>query len=280
MLLLRIVTSSLVPRPNSFHTYNMAAYGRGKNTDMIFDRKTNPFEDDYDEEFEKVDKNEVQRQIRQAQDRSVASTMRSLALIEDSHDMAVKTADELQCQGEQLYRIERNLDDIQNNLAVSDRHVKSMKSVWGAMANYFKKPPKPVSTTPDPKQDVHSSGRKASDLLSESSMRFRMPEKETDEFGYNSNKPARASSSRDERHGQFQQPSFAFASSRDPQEKQLAGNLDLISRGIGLLKEDALTLGDEIERQNYHMDRIQGKSDVAYDKLEIQEKSVRRLLRK
>ena len=251
----------------------MAAYNnRTGKTESIFDRKTNPFEDDYEDDFERVDREDIQRQIQQAQDRSLESTMRSLALIEDSHDMAIKTAEELQCQGEQLYRIERNLGDIQNNLSQSERHVRSMKSVWGAMANYFRKPPKPVPPPTNLKEDTSLGRRKASDLLSDPSMRFRASNRGPDEFGYGGSGAGS--------DGAGRKANVAVYSSSDPREKQLSANLDLLSRGIGQLKEGALTLGDEIERQNDHLDRIQGAADVTYDKLEKQEKDVRRLLRK
>jgi hypothetical protein len=63
-----------------------------------------------------------------------------LGLIEESHDIAIKTAEELQRREEALYRTERNLDGMSHNMTTANGHIKSVKSVWGAIGNYFSKP--------------------------------------------------------------------------------------------------------------------------------------------
>ena len=226
-----------------------------------FNRKTNPFEDDFEEEFEKVNGDEIRTQMQLARGRTLDSTKRSLALIEDSHDMAIRTGEELQCQGEQLNRVERNLDIIQNDMAIAKRHIKSVNSVWGAIGNYFRKPPKPMKSNPD---SVPHTQRQITDIQDESSLYFRTEPVQTGTVGS-------ASTSRLQRSG--------FAP-RDAQERQIEANLELISRGLGRLKEDALILGDEIGRQNEQLDRIDVKTDRAFKTVDESEKKVQRILRK
>ena len=236
----------------------MAAYSRNNGYD--FNRKTNPFEDDSDDEFEKVNGDELRSQMQLSRDRTLESTKRSLALIEDSHDLAVRTGEELQCQGEQLNRIERNLDKIQSDMKVANRHIQSVNSVFSAIGNYFKKPPKPVESAP---QSSPSSG--IADLQTGSSLYYGS---RNERSGYETG--ARGSEN-------FQRNAV---SSHNPHEREIDANLDLMSRGLGRLKEDALILGGEIERQNEQLDRLGYKADKAYQTVDESDKKVKRILRK
>ncbi|XP_078361258.1 synaptosomal-associated protein 29-like [Oculina patagonica] len=240
----------------------MAAYSR--RNDFDFNRKTNPFEDDSDDEFEKVNGDEIRTQMQLSRDRTLDSTKRSLALIEDSHDIACRTGEELSCQGEQLNRVERNLDKIQSDMSIANRHIRSVNSIFGAIGNYFKKAPKPKETT---EQTVPDS--RLSALQEDPSQYYPDYRSESKSGGYE------AGISRG--GGQFQSTAY---SSRDPREREIEANLDLVSRGIGLLKEDALILGNEIGRQNDQLDRINVKADKAHSTVEESDKKVRRILRK
>jgi len=239
----------------------MAAYS-GK-SDFDFNRKTNPFDDDSDDEFEKVNGDEICRQMQMSRDRTLDSTKRSLALIEESHDIAVRTGEELQCHGEQLNRIERNLDDIQNTMGIAKRHIRSVNSIWGAFGNYFKKAPKAKETTEQSTPDSRLSG-----MQQDSSLYYGTRDSERESGGYDAGI---------RRSGQFEKRAY---SSRDPREREIEANLDLVSRGLGRLKEDALILGGEIERQNEQLDRLGVKSDRAYNTVEESDKKVRRILGK
>ena len=239
----------------------MAAYSR--ESDFHFNRKSNPFDDDSEDEFEKVNGDEIRRQMQMSRDRTLDSTKRSLALIEDSHDIAVRTGEELQCQGEQFNRIERNLDDIQNTMGIAKRHIRSVNSVWGALGNYFKKAPKPKEATEQSTPDS-----RLSELQEDSSLYYRTRDSERESGSYDAGI---------RRSGQFERSAY---SSRDPREREIEANLDLVSRGLGRLKEDALILGSEIERQNVQLDRLGVKADRAHDTVEESDKKVRRILRK
>ena len=177
----------------------MAAYSR--RSDSGISHKTNPFEDDSDDEFEKVNGDEIRTQMQMARDRTLDSTKRSLALIEDSHDLAVRTGEELQCQGEQLNRIERNLGIIQHDMAIANRHIKSVNSIWGSIGNYFKKAPKPKESVP---QSSPNSG--IADLQADTSLYY-CNRDEPNAYG------AEAT-----RSDQFQENKFT---SRDPREREI-----------------------------------------------------------
>lgn len=49
-------------------------------------------------------------------------------------------------QGEALKRTDKMLDNMDEDLKTSQRHINSIKSVWGGLVNYFKG--KPETKTP------------------------------------------------------------------------------------------------------------------------------------
>lgn len=55
---------------------------------------------------------------------------------------SVNAHQELVRQGEALKRTEQMVDKMDQDLKTSQRHINSIKSVWGGLVNYFKaKPP-------------------------------------------------------------------------------------------------------------------------------------------
>lgn len=59
-----------------------------------------------------------------------------------SFSFSVGICQELVRQGEALKRTEQMVDKMDQDLKTSQRHINSIKSVWGGLVNYFKaKPP-------------------------------------------------------------------------------------------------------------------------------------------
>lgn len=52
-------------------------------------------------------------------------------------------------QGEAIKRADKMLDNMDQDLKTSQRHINSIKSVWGGLVNYFKGTPE---TKPPPEQ--------------------------------------------------------------------------------------------------------------------------------
>lgn len=230
---------------------------KSRRSDYNFHHKTNPFDEDSEGEFEIINGDEIRAQMQLVRERTLDSTKRSLALIEDSHDSAVRTGKKLQSQGEQLNRIECSLVKIQNDMKIANRYISSMNGEFGSISNYFMKPQERV-----PKRNP-STG--IADLQAESSLYYHSRyERNGYEAGTRGN-------------NQFQPRSKLKYSSSDPHEREIETNLDLISRGLGRLKEDALILGREIDRQNEQLNRLCNKTDNACQTVEKADKKVKRL---
>lgn len=236
----------------------MAANRARKNVDHTY-----PFLDEPSNDFEFVDADQIRHQMRQTQQRSLDSTKRSLALIEDSHDVACKTAEELEYQGEQLNRIERNLDIIHDDMEVANRHITSMKSIFGTVGNYFKRAPKQSASrqpAENPKQGLHNMTTSHA-------------------FEPSSSKPQQYGASSSSGYSAYEGKQTQSFVSNDPYERQLNENLDLMTKGLGRLKEDALILGNELDRQNAQLPRITAKAESADVKVEKAQKDIRKILR-
>lgn len=176
-------------------------------------------------------------------------------------------------QREQLERTDRRLDDINNTLRFSQKHIQGIKSVFGGLKNYF-------------------SGSKSMDLPPGSSAgEVRTPESPmspTSNYALldklnNSAESARRNS---------EHPSFRIrgVSEEDEEDNRLTAtkniaavlerNLDEMSGSIARLKGLAIGLSEEIDVQNDLIDNITDKAEKADITLQRQNKDIRHLLKK
>ncbi|NWI67463.1 SNP29 protein, partial [Todus mexicanus] len=84
----------------------------------------------------------LQQEVLRRSAASAASTDRSLSLLYESERIGLAASEELVRQGEALKRTEQMVDKMEQDLKTSQKHINSIKSVWGGLVNYFKaKPP-------------------------------------------------------------------------------------------------------------------------------------------
>ncbi|KAF8796110.1 Synaptosomal-associated protein 29 like protein [Argiope bruennichi] len=76
---------------------------------------------------------------RRIEERTLQSTNNSLGLLHESEQVGILTAEELVKQREQLQNIEENLDIINSTMRTSQKHINSLKSIFGGIKNYFSK---------------------------------------------------------------------------------------------------------------------------------------------
>ncbi|CAB4015654.1 Synaptosomal-associated 29 [Paramuricea clavata] len=210
------------------------------------DETTNPFGDDLDD----FEYDTALSRLEQTQNRILGSTSRSLGLIEESHDIAIKTAEELQRQEEALYRTERNLDDMSHNMTTANRHIKSVKSVWGAIGNYFSKPIKA-----EPKLEPVKTEVPERSLNVDVDLKLDYGEQDClSEYGGRGRGTA----------------SF---------EREYDNHLSEISRGLSILKDDAMVLGQTIDRHDEIITRVQGKVENVDDEIKVADRKIKKILR-
>ena len=184
---------------------------------------------------------------RKARKRILASTSRSLKLIEESHNIAIKTAEELQRQEETLYRTEQN-SDMLRDITTANRHIKSVKSVWGTIGNYFSKPKNDPTHTSEPVKP------------------------EVPERSLNMDADIKLDYGEQDYLSEYSGKGRGTATF----ERQYDNHLSEISRGLSILKDDALVLGQTID-QIYG--RVQGKVEKVDDEIGLADRKIRKILR-
>eukprot|EP00794_Sanderia_malayensis_P000288 gene288-914_t len=218
---------------------------------MATKRDGNPFDDDF-EEINSGELARIEQEKRLYKDRMVQSTKRSQIMIEESKQVAEKTEEELARQEESLYRTEANLDKIHTDIAVANRQLTSLKSIWGTIGNYFRKPVQPVQPSPQPS-------------LAGSSKKVPSQDSKMDDTV----KPGgRSSNNFDE----------MFSDSRDT-DVIIDRNLDNMMAGLSELKGHALLMGDTLDRHDDIIDRVSYKAAEADKKVEDSGKRINKILR-
>merc|ERR1719323_2877501 len=98
---------------------------------------------------------ERQRQLlmkkKEIEESTLESSSRSLGLLYESEKVGAATAEELNRQKETLLKTEGRLDEINNTLKTSERHLNGIKSVFGGIKNYlFAKNSSAAPASPSP----------------------------------------------------------------------------------------------------------------------------------
>jgi len=247
----------------------------------------NPFDDDADDNLLRM-----RAQISHHEDACLESTKRALASIADSEKTGIATAEELMAQREQLERVDQRLDETQTTLKSSQRSLNGIKSVWGGFANMFKKkeaviPPSPVRSQAMPPTKLKGVVENLDDDEVGSSGRPRVMTKrgtdiggffaDDDNAGVNQvSRSSTASSGFSQAQRSGSQQHFTKQSAR---MQEVDENLDMMSDGLGRLKNLAVGLNEEIDAQNDLLDRINDKVMDTDDTLWHQQKQIKRILK-
>ncbi|KAM8760375.1 synaptosomal-associated protein 29 [Acanthopagrus schlegelii] len=243
---------------------------------MAYPKSHNPFADDDDEEDFKPKcrgfdddpddsgmsdaerrQRYLQQEVMRTAQSAVDSSYRSLGLIHESEKMGVETAEELMRQGEVMKRTDKMLDNMNQDLKTSQKHITSIKSVWGGLVNYFKGKPE---TKPPPEQP---NSYEASDRLQNALSNSR---------GYEDRYQASHPNLRKLDTGGFGASASLDDSSSSqngyPKNRQLReahqtldNNLDDMCSGLSRLKNLGLGLQAEIDSQDDSIDALLNKAD-------------------
>ncbi|XP_039627470.1 synaptosomal-associated protein 29 [Polypterus senegalus] len=183
------------------------------------------------------------------------SSNRSVSLIYDSEKTGAETAEELMRQGEALKRTEKMLDNMDQSLNVSQRHINNIKSVFGGIVNYFKSKPEPK---PEPAQ---SQQYKANPKLEEAFSQSKGQEEKYQASHPNLRKIDTSGFGAGDIEASQERNGYSKNKQLSDVHKQLDRNLDDMSAGLSRLKNLGLGLQNEIDDQDLIIDRITGKTD-------------------
>lgn len=224
---------------------------------------------------------------RAIEERTLQSSKVSLGLVYETEKTGIETAEELVRQREQLDNVEEKLDSMNSIMRVSQKHLTSMKSIFGGFKNYFSKTPetnpmvnrnqnnsissRPAIHSDSPLSQTIDSMRNDSNANSARNHPF-LSQRGIDTNGF------KLDDDSDQSPYQPKQESDHISRSRQI-DRQLDQNLLELDSGLGRLKHLAIGLGSEIETQNQTLDRITGKAERAEDTLQHQNRQMKRILK-
>ncbi|XP_020633255.2 synaptosomal-associated protein 29 [Pogona vitticeps] len=253
-----------------------------------YTKSYNPFDEDDDEDLKPVKWNEssepsgggmdrqsyLQREVLRRSQATVDSTNRSLSLIYESEHVGVATAEELTRQGEVLQRTERMVDKMDQDLKTSQRHINSIKSVFGGFVNYFKAKPQEIKPEQNGASEYQGSNKlkEALSLSKEQEPKYLESHpnlRKLDNSEYNSSGPSSDSS--------LQRDSYPKNQHLRAYHQKVDQNLDEMSSGLGRLKNLALGLQSEIETQDEILGRLTTKVDTLDINIKDTDKKVKAL---
>ncbi|XP_059141307.1 synaptosomal-associated protein 29-like [Physella acuta] len=239
--------------PNSYSPYS---------TTSNYSDEDNPFEDK---------RQNLIRQIENSENTQLESTQRALASLYDSEAMGIATAEELIRQGETLNNIETKTEGMQQNLKTSQRHLNNIKSVFGGIKNWWSSDKKAAAKPAE--ADANTRLRTTVESIEKTKPDVSgFYNDEDDEI----NAKFMAGARKTQTTGQY---SMISPITRSAREEEVDQNLALMSDGMSRLKNLAMGLGDEIERQNEQLDRINIKVDKTDELLGHQNTQMRKILK-
>ncbi|XP_067311418.1 synaptosome associated protein 23.1 isoform X1 [Pseudorasbora parva] len=191
---------------------------------------------------------DITMRANQVTDESLESTRRMLQMAEESRETGVKTMTMLDEQGEQLRRVDQGMDQINQDMRQAEKNLTDLSKCCGLCVC----PCDRVSSIEHDGRYKRTWGTGSDN----SSMQGK-------EGGVVSSQPSAV------RNGQAVSGGSAGASgpyikrvTNDAREDEMEENLEQVGGIIGNLKNLALDMGNEIDKQNKTIDRITDKADM------------------
>lgn len=181
-------------------------------------------------------------------------------MLDETHVIGAKTAEELAIQREKLENTNRNLDDINVSLRQSQKHINGIKSIFGGLKNYFSGNNNKLQGQPIREEAGTSTSKSSSTPTNNNS----------DTNLEKSSIPPVTSYT----------PMQRKAPASNAFEARLESNLDAMCDNLTRLKGLAVDLHGEIESQNDLIDEMVYKSDIVEGKIGKQQKDINKLLKK
>ncbi|RWS23906.1 synaptosomal-associated protein 29-like protein [Leptotrombidium deliense] len=215
---------------------------------------------------------------RRIEERTLESSKVSLGLVYDSEKVALSTAEELTKQREQLNGVEEKLDYVNSAMRVSQKHLNSMKSIFGGIKSYFSKTPETPTygSRPTNSKSMDQSSEKlekGAAIISANNDRSKNMKVDISGFNFEDDE----NEAFEDRQKNRKELNYNDRSRQIDQ--QLDSNLTEIDSGLYRLKSLAIGLNSEIDEQNRMLDRITSKSERAEDTVNYQTRQMKNLLR-
>uniref|UniRef100_A0A8D2MRM8 Synaptosomal-associated protein 29 n=1 Tax=Zonotrichia albicollis TaxID=44394 RepID=A0A8D2MRM8_ZONAL len=191
----------------------------------------------------------------------------AMATAYHTHQYCLALLTELVRQGEALKRTEQMVDKMDQDLKTSQRHINSIKSVWGGLVNYFKAKP------PESKPEQNG----APEYYANSRLKEAMMSSKEQESKYQESHPNLRKLDNSELVSSVQSDAYPKNQQLRAYHQKIDTNLDEMSSGLSRLKSLALGLQTEIEEQDDMLDRLTKKVETLDVNIKNTDRKVRQL---
>ncbi|XP_023698934.1 synaptosomal-associated protein 23-like [Paramormyrops kingsleyae] len=198
------------------------------------------------------DMEEMTLKANQLTDESLESTRRMRHMAEETQETGVKTLGMLDDQGNKLNDIETGLDKINEDMKVAEKNLTEMSKCCGLCLC----PCNRVKTT--------DRGYR------------RAPDSDSSKGAVVSSQPT---SSRNGQPGPESSGPYIKRITNDAREDEMEENLGYVGDIVGNLKNMALDMGTELDKQNKQIDRINEKAEVTNARVQDADKRANNLLK-
>lgn len=196
----------------------------------------------------------LQLKANQVTDESLESTRRMISLCEDSRGAGAKTIEMLEHQGEQLRRVEGNIDNVNDEMRQAEKHLTGMEKWCGLCVC-------PWNRTPRVRDMDATWGKGESrDAVSIQPKGGAVPD---------AGGAAGPSGGR----------GYIKRINNDAREDEMEDNMQIVGGILGDLKAMAQDMGGEIEKQNKQLDRVNQKSEHVDIRINTANKRTEQLLK-
>jgi len=186
---------------------------------------------------------DLDQKIDQITDATLDTTRRMRGLAEETNQIGVDTLVKLNEQGEQLDNIERNMDGINADLKMADVHLTELEKCCCGLCTCKCRAPKKIEKS--------RRYQKAFGIEAQKEQQQHMD-------GVVSEEPECA----DKRKKKKAAGPLIKRITDDDREDEMEENLQAVSDVLGKLKGIGTEMGNELDRQNQQLDRINRKGDV------------------
>jgi len=205
---------------------------------------------------------EIQAESNQIVDEDLDSTRRMRNLVHSDVELNQKTLEELQTQGEQLHRVERGLDNINEDTRRAEKELTAMEKCCGLCYCSFKKP-----DSFEERADYKGAFQQRANGVTEETVGpdgqviTEQPTASARGTGAQSAEARRAEKSARAAYG-LEEDRYARNIMGDAREDEMNENLGEVHSMLRVLKSQAEAMGGEIDDQNSMLDRINKKAEI------------------
>lgn len=230
---------------------------------------------------------------RELEESTLLTSQRCLGVLRETEQVGIATAEELHRQREQLEKTKKQLDEINNSLRFSQKHLNSLKSVFGGLKNYLSGrmgPDQPPQQQPQQQHQQQQQQQQQQQSSSTGIPRSNISPSPSEELYPNPQDfripdnywPDAATRMRQDYHHQAQDMAHTNGAVQGGPgfSHQLDQNLDDMRGNLSRLKNLALDLNQEIDSQNDLIDDISNRVEDVDVKIGKQNKDMNRLMRK